>query len=153
VICNGALRIAAVVIFVILPGIIAAKTPQSRPLKVRVHFLATAASLRETWGTNEDTYLAEIAPHGGSIPVLVQLIDEYLTFEPPLSFDSLTSTTGTALRIIRDARCDIPYSQMQLRTAPGDPKALLHERLNYQPRVDERPQADTILPCYRTIRE
>lgn len=151
-ICNGGIRIAVVIAFVLLPGIAAARSPHPRPLKAQTRFLATSAFIRGTWGTNQDIYLAEIIPHAGDKPLLVRLIDEYLTFQLPLSVDSLTSTTGTTLRIMRDVRCDIPYSQMQFRTAPGDPMAILHERLSYQPHMDKTPQSDTVLPCYRTVR-
>jgi hypothetical protein len=131
---------------------VAARTSHIRPFKARTHFFATSTSIRGTWGTNQDIYLAEIIPHEGSLPVLIRLIDEYLTFQVPLSVDSITSTTGTTLRIIRDVRCDIQYSQMQLRTAPGDPMAILHERLGYQPQLSRTPAPDEVLYCYRTVR-
>jgi hypothetical protein len=152
VICSGAIRVAVVIAFVILPDIVTARTPHIRPLKARTHVLATSTFIRGTWGTNQDIYLAEIIPHKGSLPILVRLMDEYLTFDPPLSVDGLTSTTGATLRIVRDVRCDIRYSQMQLRTAPGDPMAILPERLGYQPQLTRTPATDEVLSCYRTVR-
>jgi len=151
-ICNGGIRIAVVIAFVILPGITAARSPHPRTLKAQTRFLATSTFIRGTWGTNQDTYLAEIIPHTGDKPLLVRLIDEYLTFQLPLSGDNLTSTTGATLRIIRDVRCDIPYSQMQLRTTPGDPMAILQERLGYLPQLSRTPAPDEVLSCYRIFR-
>lgn len=145
-------RIATVVAFAILSGIMAAKTPHPHTVKAQTRFFATSTCIRGTWGTNQDTYLAEIVPHDEREPHLVRLIDEYPNLLPPLSIESLTSTAGTTLRILRDRSCDVPYGRMQLRTAPGDPIAILPERLGYQPQMDRTPVPGTNLPCYRTVR-
>jgi hypothetical protein len=135
----------------LLSGIAAAKSPHPRPLKARTHFLATSTCIRGTWGTNEDIYLAEITVNGRD-KTLVRLIDEYPDLQPPMSHESLTSSTGTEIWIKRDSECDIAYANMKLRTAPGDPMVILHERLKYQPQMDNAPAPDTNLPCYRTVR-
>lgn len=97
-----------------------------------------------------DVYLAEIVLHKGSEPVLARLVDEYNNLDAPISVVALTSATGATLRVRRDRQCDMPYAQMQLRTAPGDPMAILHERLGYQPQLSQTPQPTELLPCYRT---
>jgi len=48
-ICSSGIRVAALVVFAIFPGIIAAKTSQLRPLKIQTHFLATSTCIREAW--------------------------------------------------------------------------------------------------------
>ena len=149
---SSGIGLAAVVAFALLPGMIAAKTSQLRPQKMQTRFLATSICMRETWGTNEDDYLAEIVPHEGADPLLIRVVDEYPNLELPLSNDLLTSRIGSTLRVMRDFGCDIPYSQMQLRTASGDPMAILPERLGYQPTLDRTPSAGQMLPCYRTVR-
>jgi hypothetical protein len=121
--------------------------------KAHIHFLATSTVIRGTWGTNEDVYLVELRLSSKGESVLVRLIDEYSSDFPPLSAEALTSPAGTVLRVRRDARCDIPYGTMPLRTAPGDPKAILHERLGFEPTLNETPAAKMTLPCYRTARQ
>lgn len=130
----------------------AARNNRIRPVKAQVHFLATSATIRGTWGNNLDIYLTEIVLRPGSEPVLARLIDETLQSQLPLSVDSLTSTTGTILRIRRDEQCDMPYAEIQLRTAPGDPMAIIHAKLHYQPQLSRTPAPDEVLPCYRTVR-
>jgi hypothetical protein len=146
------LRVSAVILFTILPMIAAAKSPHPHTIKANTRFLAASTCIRGTWGQNLDVYLAEIVTQKESEPVLIRLIDEYRNLDPPLSVDALTSTTGTTLRIRRDALCDMPYGAMQLRTAPGDPMAILHERLGFQPQMSWQPESTAILPCYRTVR-
>jgi len=141
------IRVAAVLVLTILPEIVAAKSPHPHPFKANTRFLATSTCIRVTWGQNLDVYLAEIALNKGSESVLVRLIDEYRNLAPPLSEDTLTSTTGTTLRIRREAQCDMPYGAMQLRTPPGDPMAILPERLGFQPQLSWEPQPTAILPC------
>lgn len=82
----------------------------------------------------------------------MRLIDAYSNEFPPLSREVLTSDAGSVLSLKRDAGCDRPFGEVLLRTAPGDPLAILLERLSYRPRLDRTPEAETILPCYRTIR-
>jgi hypothetical protein len=128
------------------------KTPRVRPIKAHVHFLATSTCVRGTRGMNEDVYLAEIATQPDSDAKLVRLVDEYLNYRPALLAESLTSKEGTTLRITRDTRCDLPYSRMLLRTAPGDPMAVIPVKLSYKPQLLRTPEPDEILPCYRTAR-
>jgi hypothetical protein len=153
VVYEWGIRAAIVIVFVILPGIGAAKSPRPHPFKAHTRFLATSTCMRGTWGLNLDVYLAEIATEKGSEPVLVRLIDEYRNLDPPLSVGALTSVTGTTLRFRRDRQCDMPYAQMQLRTAPGDPMAILHKRLVYQPQLPKTPEPNEMMPCYRTMRQ
>jgi hypothetical protein len=126
--------------------------PHRHSQKAYVRFIADSTIIRGTWGQNEDTYLVKLHFHLNDELLLARLIDEYRPFDPPLSIDMLTSTVGTDLRIRRDPLCDIPYGQMQLRTAPGGPMAILHERLGYQPQLQRTPTLDESLPCYRTVR-
>jgi hypothetical protein len=151
-ISDGAIRVIVIIFASVIPGITEAKSPHLRPFKAHTHFLATSTCIRGTWGLNRDVYLAEIMPDKQSEILLVRLIDEYRNLDPPLSVDTLTSATGTTMKIRRDAQCDIPYVQMQLRTAPGDPMAILHERLRYQPQLGRTPAPTDIIPCYRNIR-
>ncbi len=125
---------------------------RNRVQKAQVRFLATSTILRGTWGSNEDTYLAELHLSAKSEPVIVRLIDEYPNAFPPLSAAVLTSRSETVLRVQRDSQCDLPYGAMLLRTAPGDPMAIVHERIGYQPKMDKRPEPSAVLPCYHTVR-
>ncbi|MGH9607447.1 MAG: hypothetical protein ACRD3N_17295 [Terracidiphilus sp.] len=120
--------------------------------KTRVRFLATGTLVRGTWGENEDTYLAQLLLPKQNEAVLVRLVDAYPNEWPPLAREVLTSDSGAVLAVRRDADCDRPFGEMLLRTAPGDPMAILPERLVYQPQMDRVPEAHTILPCYRTVR-
>jgi len=145
-------RITAVIVFVFLQGIAIAKSSHTHRFKARTRFLATSTCIRGTWGFNLDVYLAEIVAHHRAEPVLVRLIDEYRNLDPPLAPEALTSPSGTALRIRRDRQCDMPYAQIQLRTAPGDPMAILSERLGYQPQLPKTPEPHELIPCYRIAR-
>jgi hypothetical protein len=126
--------------FAILSGIADATTSRPRFIKAHTRFLAASTLIRGTWGMNQNIYLAEISPHTGSEPQLARLIDEYSNLAPLSSDDILTSTVGAVLRIRRDTQCDMPYATMKLRTAPGDPMAILPERLSYQPKFLRTPQ-------------
>ncbi len=83
---------------------------------------------------------------------LVRLIDEYPNLFPPIPAEILRSQSGTVLRVKRDPQCDRAFGEILLRTAPGDPMAILPERLSYQPVLDWTPASGTILPCYRVLR-
>jgi hypothetical protein len=124
----------------------------TRAQKAHVHFLATSTVLRGSWGFNQDVFLVELrfAAHGE--PVLARLIDEYPSLFPPLTAEVLSSPSETVFRVRRDAQCDLPYRKVLLRTAPGDPMAILPERLSYQPKLEKTPQPDEVLPCYRTAK-
>jgi hypothetical protein len=123
-----------------------------RALKALVRFLATSTLVRGSWGLNQDIYLAELTTSAAADPQLIRLIDEYNHAASPLSKAALTSPSGTTLLVWRDSQCDLAYRAIVLRTAPGDPLAILPERLGYQPHMDHPPTPDTILPCYRTVR-
>lgn len=129
----------------------AAAWPHRHGQKMRVRFLATSTLLRGTWGWNEDTYLAEILLPKQDETVLVRLVDAYSSNWPPLSHKVITSE-GSLLAVRRDAQCDRPFGQILLRTAPGDPLAILPERLGYLPPPDRTPTPETTLPCYRVLR-
>jgi hypothetical protein len=131
----------------------AGKAEKNHPQKAVVHFLATGMLLRGTWGWNEDTYLAELVPKSGGMCQLARILDEYPSFVPPLTRATLIAKHGTVLRIRRDTSCDIAYTALHLRTAPGDPLAVVPISLNYQPQIDTATGVGEILPCYRIMRK
>jgi len=99
---------------------------------------------------NEDIYLGELTfAKREDEHFLARVINQYSNWEPPIPAAVLKSDAGTSFYLVRDASCDIPYAQMQLRTAPGDPMAVLQERLGYQPRLNHAPAPGAVLPCYR----
>ena len=120
--------------------------------KTRVRFLATSTLIRNSWGPNEDTYFAELLFPKQNEAVPVRLIDAYPNEAPPLSRVALTSPAGTILRVKRDQGCDLPYSRLQLRSAPGDSMAMLPVKISYQPKSDHAVAPEAILPCYRVSR-
>jgi hypothetical protein len=140
------------VLFIAVSASMAGAWPHKHGHKVQVRFVATSTLVRGTWGQNEDTYLAELSLSHDTESVLVRLIDAYPNEAPPLSREVLTSQSGTALRVNRDSECDRPFAQTLLRTAPGDPMAILPGRLGYRPPMDLTPEPDEHLPCYRTVR-
>lgn len=120
--------------------------------KALVRFLATSTVIHSAAGSNEDTYLAELTLAPQEVPLLARLIDSFPSAASPLSKEVLISPKGSVLRVVRDTSCDRPYSKIILRTAPGDPMAIMREPLSYQPPMDTIPAPDTILPCYRLVR-
>jgi hypothetical protein len=152
VISNSLARITTLVLFIAVSASMAGAWPHKHGHKVRVRFLATGTLVRGTWGQNEDTYLAELSLSHDTESVLVRMVDAYPNEAPPLSHAVLTSNSGTVLRVRRDSECDRPYAQMLLRTAPGDPMAILRERLNYVPQLDRTMDPKALLPCYRIAR-
>jgi hypothetical protein len=128
-------------------------TQAKKTKKARVHFLATGTEIRGTWGFNQDTYFAELAFVKDGPLQFVRIVDEYSQLAPPLSRESLTSVSGIPLRLRRDGGCDIRYSDLHLRTAPGDPMAILPVTLHYLPRLAKAPDAGEVLPCYRIVRK
>lgn len=119
---------------------------------MRVRFIATSTLLRGTWGLNEDTYLAQVLIPEQNEAVLVRLVDTYPSEWPPLARQVLTSESDALLRVKRDVGCDRPFGEILLRTAPGDPMAILPEPLSYEPVLERTPAPGTILPCYRVLR-
>lgn len=144
-------RIASLVLVVTVFAASVNARPHRRALKARVRFKATSTLIRGTWGPNEDTYLAESRFSRADDPVLVRLVDAYANESPPLAREILTSDSGTVLHVMRDPRCDLSFGRMLMRTAPGDPMAILPERLGYQPHLARVPDSDELLPCYRTL--
>jgi hypothetical protein len=130
---------------------ITAQAYPGRASKMHVHFLATSTSVREHLGQSQDVYLIEITTENDG-PVLARLVDQYPPYGAPLSSEVLTSSTGTTLKITRDRMCDIGFAQMPLRTAPGDPMAILAESLGFRPRLARAIAPSEVLPCYRTVK-
>ena len=145
-------QIAAVLVIGAMTVATAGAWPHQQRQKARVRFLTTSTLIRGTWGPNEDTYLAQLLLPKENEAVLVHLVDAYPNEWPPLSRSVLTSDSRALLAVRRDEQCDRPFGQILLRTAPGDPMAILPERLDYQPQLDRTPAAGTILPCYRVLR-
>lgn len=145
-------RIAVLLLMMAMTADIAGAWTHHHGQKVRVLFLATSTVIRSTWYWNEDTYLAELNFPRSNEPVLIRLIDAYPSGALPLARDVLRSDAGAVFIVRRDTDCDRPFRQILLRTAPGDPLAILSERLGYQPRMDKQPEPDSNLPCYRTVR-
>lgn len=127
--------------------------PHQHGQKARVHFLAISTVIRGTWGPNEDTYLAQLLFLKQNEVVLVRLVDANPNECPPLAQEVLTSDAGALFPVKRDAECDRPFGELLLRTAPGDPMAILPERLGYRPPLERMPMLETILPCYRVLRQ
>lgn len=140
----------AVVIAVSVTGVSA--RPHRHVLKARVRFWATSTLVRGTWGQNEDTYLAELRFAHSEEVLLARLVDTYPNESPPLAREILTSDSETVLHVMRAAECDLLFGQMLLRTAPGDPMAILPEWLDYRPTLGPMPDSEAILPCYRVAR-
>jgi hypothetical protein len=152
VISSPLARIAYLFAVIAISTTIAGAWPHKNGQKARVRFLATSTLIRGNWGPNEDTYLAELTFAREGDPLLVRLVDSYPNEAPPLLRAALTSVTGTTFKVRRDMDCDRPYGEMILRTAPGDPMAILLERLAYEPQLRRTPEPDEVLPCYRTVR-
>jgi hypothetical protein len=129
-----------------------AASGRSHNLKAQVHFVAASTSVHSGLGTSQDVYLVEMTPHGYDETILARLIDEYPPYRVRLSHEILISVEGATLRIRRDPTCDAAFALMPLRTAPGDPMAILPERLGFQPKLLNPIGPDEVLPCYRTVR-
>jgi hypothetical protein len=123
-------------------------------LKANVRFLATSTSVHTGEGRNQDVYLIQLTPSvpGGQAAALARLVDEYPSFRVVLSQRILVAESGAMLRLTRDESCDRALSKMPLRTAPGNPTAILPERLGYRPDLDSTIDSGTLLPCYRLVR-
>ncbi|MGB7265654.1 MAG: hypothetical protein WBC92_09085 [Terracidiphilus sp.] len=145
-------RIGAIFIIAALMTTTVKAWPHRHAKKSQARFLATSTLIRGTWGENEDTYLAQLVLPEQNEAVLVRLVDTYPNEAPPLSYSTLTSDSGTLLRVKRDRECDRPFGEILLRAAPGDLIAILPERLDYRPPLEYTPGNATIVPCYRTVR-
>jgi hypothetical protein len=129
-----------------------AATGRPHTLKAQVRFLATSTSVHGGLGTSQDVYLVEVTPRGPGETILARLVDEYPPYRVMLSPEILTSSEGSTLKIRRDKNCDTAFGLMLLRTAPGDPIAILPERLGFEPRLSTPVEPNAVLPCYRTVR-
>ncbi len=145
-------QIAAALVIAAMTAATSGAWPRRHGQKARVRFLATSTLIRGTWGPNEDTYLAQLLLPRENEAVLVRLVDAYPNEAPPLARQVLRADSGAVLFVKRDAECDRPFGEILLRTAPGDPMAILPERLGYRPPLDRVPAQGTILPCYRVLR-
>lgn len=132
---------------------IGASTARHPPtLKARVRFLATGTSIHSGLGTSQDVYLVDLMPRGSGEAILARLIDEYPPYRVALSSEILKPSEGTTLKVRRDDTCDTAFGLMPLRTAPGDPMAILPNRLGYQPHLSNSVRPEENLPCYRVVR-
>lgn len=139
---------------ILLGGCVSAKAirPNNRILRARVRFLATSSSIHSSWAGNQDVYLARIEFQGKAEGIsLALLVDEYPSYGIGIPSDVLTSQSTQSFRLRRDRSCDVAYGLLPLRTAPGDPFAILPEPLKFQPRLGQPVDAATVLPCYRTV--
>jgi hypothetical protein len=121
-------------------------------IRAQVLFLATSTDTRTSLGENYDFYLIEIDHPDGSGPTLARLEDIYPPYQSALPDAILKSPDWVHLKITRDGSCDITFGAMPLRTAPGDPAAILPERLGFHPHLAQPPGADQALPCFKTVR-
>jgi hypothetical protein len=127
--------------------------PHRHTMKLRVHFLATSTSIHTGEGRDQDVYLIELeTENSDSRTVLARLVDEYPSFRAAIATNILRSDGSTILRLRRDTTCDIALKQMPLRTAPGDPEAILPERLGFDPQLPSTTDLNMTLPCYRLVR-
>lgn len=120
---------------------------------MRVRFLATSSSIRSDVGGNRDVYLVTVRPAREPGPVaFARLIDNFIDYQSSIPERTLASARPAILRLRRDPSCDLPFEDMPLRTAPGDPGAILTLPLSFQPHLRVQPRPTQILPCYRTVR-
>lgn len=146
------LKTSIVLAIAVMTASTAGAWPRRHGQKMRVRFLATSTLLRGTWGLNEDTYLAQVLFPKQNEAILARLVDSYPSEWPSLSRQLLTSDAGAFLALKRDAACDQPFSEILLRTPPGDLMAILPEPLGYQPALERPPAPGSVLPCYRILR-
>jgi hypothetical protein len=127
-----------------------------RPRVARVRFLANSTSVRNLYYGGEDVYLAEVELREerdtASKAFLACLLDDYQAYLGPISPEILKATNGRELRLLRDSSCDISFADMLLRTAPGDPMAIVPVKLEYRPEMPGPVEPEQILPCYRIVR-
>ena len=78
-------QIAAVLVIVAMTAATAEARSRRQDHEAQIRFLAASTLIRETWGQNEDAYLAQVlAAHGGE-SYLIRLVDTYPNEAPPLS--------------------------------------------------------------------
>ena len=143
--------LGSTVLLVLAPTPIAsAKSPKY--IHAQVRFLATSTSTRSSFAEDHDVYLIEVDQPDESGPELARLEDIYPPYRSALPEAILESPDWVHLKIIRDQSCDIAFEAMPLRTAPGDPDAILPERLGFHPHLAKPPNSEKVLPCFRTVR-
>lgn len=123
-------------------------------LRCRIRLLATSTSVRVDMGRNEDVYLAALSwqhPKQHSDVTLARLVDDYPGYRSGI-LDSIRVSTNATFRVERDPSCDRALALIPIRTAPGDPRAVLPERLGYSVPVPLAVTSTGILPCYRVVR-
>ena len=125
-----------------------------KPIKAKVRFLADSTIVRSSYGENQDVYLVTLtAGLGDSSAVVARLIDRYPPSGAPISPEVLALEQTTIFRVHRDHQCDIAYRDLVLRTRPGDPFAILPERLGFKPEMSTPIGPGHVLPCYRVVRK
>ena len=144
--CLGSIVLLAL----IATPLASAKSPKY--MRAHVRFLATSTSTRSSIGENYDVYLIKIKTADGPGPEFARLEDIYPPYQTALPEAILRSSGWVQLKVKRDRNCDVAFGEMPLRTAPGDPSAILNERLGYRPHLTEPPGAAQVLPCFRTVR-
>lgn len=125
-----------------------------KPIKIEVQFLADSTIVRSSYGENEDVYLVKLtAERGGSEAVFARLIDRYPPSGVSIPSEVLASEQQTRFEVHRDRHCDIAYRDFVLRARPGDPLAILPERLGFKPELSPPISPTDVLPCYRVVRK
>ena len=130
-----------------------ASGPSTHSSRALVCFVATSTSIHDSYSGSEDVFLAEAQiGRNTTPPILIKLVDQYPVYRVPISPQILRSTTGTWLHLRRDPECDVSFFEMPLRTAPGDPTAILAEPLVFRPQLPLSTTPDAILSCYHVVR-
>ena len=125
-----------------------------RPVRMKVLFVATSTSIRSSGGGgNQDVYLVELQPprHPGHM-VLARLVDNYADYASPIPRQILTSARPDILPLRRERKCDLPFEDIPLRTAPGDPRAILPMPLGFHSSLPVQPSPLQTVLCYRLAR-
>lgn len=148
--CRSAWLGSLILLALITPSMASAKS--RKYILARVRFLATSTVAHSSFGENHDVYLIEIDLPNESGTELARLEDIYPPYKSALRDAILRSSGSVRLKIKRDHSCDIAFGSMPLRTAPGNPSAILPERLGFHPYLAKAPNPKDVLPCYRTAR-
>ncbi len=135
----------------LLLGILLANPAFAGGNKAGVRFVAQSMSFRTTWAYSEDVYLVEIHPSKNGQPYYGKLLDAYQGLGRPLPLQMVTSKSPITMKIARDSSCDVRYGNMLIRSAPGDPVALLPGKFTYESSETKSIPKDTMIPCYRTV--
>jgi hypothetical protein len=134
-------------------GLVLASTTTRRAIKTGVRYLATSTSFHSGVSESEDVYLVQINLLGsGGEVASARLVDEYPPYRAAIPSAILESAAGGKLMLRRDRGCDITFGWMPMRTAPGDPTAVIAEPLEDSPPVPRQVSDNELLPYYRTVR-